>query len=206
MMKKLYLDIETLPADEQSYKDLKLLFDKRKEKAEGRGKIVCDFSQWLLGTSFDGSFGRIICIAYAQNDKPAEVLYNENNEKKTLEQFWEIAQGADLFIGHNIMDFDLRFIYQRSIVQKVRPSLDINFARYRSAPIFDTMKEWVKWSNATVGLEHLALALSIPTPKDGIDGSKVADFYKAGKIDEILEYCKRDVETTRAIYKRIVFE
>jgi hypothetical protein len=68
------------------------------------------------------------------------------------------------------------------------------------------MKEWVKWSNNTAGLEHLALALGIPTPKDGIDGSQVWDFYKAGKTNEILEYCKRDVETTRAVYKKMIFE
>jgi len=203
---KLYLDIETLPADEKSYKDLKLLFGKKKEKAEEKGKNVCDFEQWLLGTTFDGSFGQILCIAYAKNEGVVEILYNENDEKKTLEQFWETAKGADLFIGHNIMDFDLRFIYQRSIVQKVKPTLDLNFARYRSTPIFDTMKEWVKWANASVGLEHLALALGIPSPKDGIDGSQVAAFYKAGKIKEILKYCQRDVETARAIYKRMMFE
>jgi predicted PolB exonuclease-like 3'-5' exonuclease len=67
------------------------------------------------------------------------------------------------------------------------------------------MKEWVKWSNTNVGLEHLALALGIPTPKEGIDGSQVFDFYKAGKLDEIADYCKRDVETTRAVYKRMTF-
>jgi len=205
-MKKLYLDIETLPADEESYKYLKVLFDKKKEKAKDTGKSVYDFEQWLLGTSFDGSFGQILCIGYAANNEPTGVLFNDKNEKKTLEQFWQMAKDFDLFIGHNIMDFDLRFIYQRSIVKKVRPTLDLNFARYRCAPIFDTMKEWVKWANMTVGLEHLALALGIPTPKDGIDGSQVFEFYQKGKIEEILKYCQRDVETTRAVYRRMIFE
>ena len=205
IMQKLYLDIETLPADESSYESLKLLFEKRKEKAEENKKGYCDFERFVAGTSFDGAFGRILCVGYAQNDKPAEVFHNES-EKETLEEFWEIADGADLFIGHNVMDFDLRFIYQRSIINKVAPTRNLNFARYRSDPIFDTMKEWSKWSGGSIGLEHLALALGIPTPKKGIDGSQVAEFYKAGKINEILEYCKRDVETTRAVYKRMVFE
>jgi len=105
------------------------------------------------------------------------------------------------------MDFDLRFIYQRSIMLNVKPAYELNFARYRSYPIFDTMKEWSKWSNSGVGLEYLALAMGIPSPKDGgIDGSQVADFYKAGKLDDIVEYCKRDVETTRAVYRKMVFE
>lgn len=205
-MQKLYLDIETLPADESSYENLKVLFDKKKGKAEENGKGCCDFNRYVLGTSFDGTFGRILCIAYAQNDQPVEILNGDKSEKKMLETFWEIAEGADLFIGHNIMDFDLKFIYQRSIIHKVVPTRNLNFARYRSEPIFDTMKEWSKWSGGSVGLESLAFALGIPTPKEGIDGSQVAEFYKAGKVKDILEYCKRDVETTRAVYKRMIFE
>lgn len=198
-MKKLYLDIETLPADSGSHETLKLLHAKKNKGCE-------DFEQYLTRTSFDGSFGRILCIGYAINDEPVEILYSENGEKEMLEKFWEIARDADLFIGHNVMDFDLRFIYQRSIINKVRPSVELSFARYRSNPIFDTMKEWVRWANSSIGLEHLALALGIPTPKDGIDGSQVNDFYKKGKVNEILDYCKRDVDTTRAVYKRMIFE
>ena len=110
------------------------------------------------------------------------------------------------FIGHNVMDFDLRFIYQRSIIHRVKPAYELNFARYRNYPIYDTMKEWVKWSNSAVGLEKIALALGIPTPKDGIDGSQVYEFYKQGKANDILEYCKRDVEATRSVFKRMNFE
>lgn len=198
-MRKLFLDIETLPASEEFHKTLKILHGKKNKKDD-------DFEEYLLKTSFDGAYGRILCIGYAVDDDQVDVLYNENDEKKTLQQFWELARYSDLFIGHNVMDFDLRFIYQRSIINGVMPSVDLSFARYRNNPIFDTMREWAKWSTNTVGLEHLALALGIPTPKDGIDGSQVWDFYKQGKVNDILEYCKRDVETTRAVYKKMVFE
>ncbi|MFA6973445.1 MAG: ribonuclease H-like domain-containing protein [Parcubacteria group bacterium] len=199
MTQRLFLDIETLPASEEDYKTLKLLHAKKNKGEE-------NFDDYVAKTSFDGAFGRILCIGYAVDDDEVDVLYNDNNEKETLRQFWELAKNTDQFIGHNVMEFDLRFIYQRSIVNNVMPSVDLNFARYRSFPIFDTMKEWVRWGMGTVGLEHLALALGIPTPKDGIDGSQVWDFFKAGKVDDILEYCKRDVETTRAVFKRMVFE
>ena len=199
-MYKLYLDIETIPAGEEQHGALKILHAKKEAKKEKNGE---DFEQYLLKTSFDGSFGRIICIAYAIDDNPVECLCKD--EAEMLRKFWELAKDADLFIGHNVMDFDLRFIYQRSIVNRVLPSVDLNFARYRNYPIYDTMKEWVKWSMNSIGLEHVALALGIPTPKDGIDGSQVFDFYKKGKIKEIAEYCKRDVEATRAVYKRMTF-
>ncbi len=38
------------------------------------------------------------------------------------------------------------------------------------------------------------------------DGSKVFDYFKAGKLEEIYEYCKADVDAVRAVYKKIVFE
>ncbi|HEX8974130.1 MAG TPA: ribonuclease H-like domain-containing protein [Patescibacteria group bacterium] len=210
-MRKLFLDIETLPASQDSHEALRHLFEKKKKENE-------TFEDFVARTNFDGAFGRILCIGYAVDDEESQVFHNED-ERETLKQFWGLVDELSatprnwqypdyelLFVGHNVMDFDLRFIYQRSIVLGVKPAYDINFARYRSYPIFDTMKEWVKWANSSVGLEYLALALGIPSPKEGIDGSQVAAFYEAGKVKDILEYCKRDVDTTRAVYKRMVFE
>lgn len=222
-MTTLYFDIETLPAEESSYDKLKYLFDKKleKERLKRNKKIKSgeeksygeedkcskNFEDFLNYTSFDGGFGRVLCIGYAINNEPTEIICNDGNEKKTLEEFWDVAQDCDLFVGHNIMDFDFKFIYQRSIVLGVKPTIpNLSFARYRSSPIYDTMKEWAKWDTMNkVGLEHIALALGIPTPKEGIDGSQVAQVYSEGGVEEICEYCKRDVETTRAVYKRMTF-
>jgi len=231
-MKRLIFDIETLPADESSRGSLKFLYEKKLEKKAKQkaisGEIPAeegenDFENYLSGTSFDGSFGRILCIAYAINDEGVMIICNPDNEKKILEDFWFIAGQCDLFIGHNVMDFDLRFILQRSIILEVKPSWNrfqelgkkpweiskyLSFARYNNLPIFDTMHEWGNWGNSRdkVSLEHLAIALGIPTPKDGIDGSRIYEFYKAGKVKEICDYCMRDVEATRAIYKRMTFQ
>lgn len=219
-MRRLFLDIETIPAGEEGTEALKILFEKKKAKKSKKegSEDRSDFEQYLLGTSFDGSFGRIICIAYAIDDNPIECLSGDESEAEMLKKFWEIVDSISVparnpqwpdygvqFIGHNVMDFDLRFIYQRSIINKVKPAYNLNFARYKDYPIYDTMKEWSKWSMNSIGLEHIALALGIPTPKDGIDGSEVYNFYKAGKIKEICEYCKRDVEATREVYRRMTF-
>lgn len=203
-MKIMFLDIETIPAKKEAHEKLSYLHAKKAQKQD-KNKAK-DFEQVLVETSFDGSFGRILCIGYTINDEPTEALYENDNEKLMLEKFWDIAKDCDLFVGHNIFDFDMMFIYQRSIVLGVKPTRDLSFARYRSSPMFDTMKEWVKWAPRSIGLEHLALALDFPSPKDGIDGSQVWDFYKKGKIAGIVEYCKRDVETTRSIFKKMNFK
>lgn len=219
-MRRLFLDIETLPANEEKHETLRFLHSKKKNKKNKKDgcEDETDFEQYLLGTSFDGAFGRILCIAYAIDDGSIEVINGDGDEARMLEKFWEIIDSISTpsrnpqwpdygvqFIGHNVMDFDLRFIYQRSIINKIKPAYELSFARYRNYPIYDTMKEWVKWANANVGLESLAMALGIPTPKDGIDGSQVYDFWKAGKTEEICEYCKKDVECTREVYRRMTF-
>ncbi len=223
-MKKFYFDIETIPADESSHEALKYLYERKVKKAQAKDptKEIESLEQFIENTGFDGSFGRVLCISYAVNDDETRTICNPDNEKKTLEDFWFVAKQIDLFVGHNIMEFDLRFLLQRSMVLGVKPTWTrfselgkkpwdmvkhLSFARYQNLPIFDTMQEWSNWGSQKLGLEHVALALGIPTPKgEGIDGSEVWNFYKAGKVKEICDYCERDVETTRAVYKRMTFE
>lgn len=202
-MNKLFFDIETLPAEKEKEKDL---LDIYKRKTAKGNKSLTTFEEYLEKTGLDGTFGRIACIGYAINDSPAECLVGD--EKKMLQDFWEIAKTSDLFIGFNNMDFDLRFIYQRSVIQNVKPSKELYFARYRNNPIYDVMHEWKKWDNqSSISLHALAKALGLASSKEGgIEGSGVAKAYEDGRIDEIAEYCKRDVEVTRKIYKRMIFE
>ena len=198
----LFLDIETIPAEEEKHKILQEIHARK--LADGK-KVTEKFEEYLLATSFDGAFGRILCIGYATDDEPAQVFCD--GEQSMLNSFWQIAKDANLFIGFNNMDFDLRFIYQRSVINHVMPTKNLSFARYRSDPIFDIMWEWRKWSrDPSVSLDDLAKALGIPSSKGGeIEGKNVWDAYKNGKIKEICEYCKKDVEVTRAIYKKMIF-
>jgi len=202
---KLFLDIETLPAPGEKMELIKSLWEESRKKNGGRMiPGMNDFDTFFRNTSFQGEFGRIFCIGYAVDTKPADCI--SGDEKEMIEKFWGLAKDADLFIGHNVMDFDLKFIYKRSIILGVRPSRDLSFARYRSNPIFDTMHEWEKWSGKGTGLHRLTLAMGLASPKEeGIDGSQVYDYFLAGKTDKIIEYCKRDVEATRKVYNKITF-
>lgn len=201
---KLFLDIETLPVAGNQLEIIKQFYQDIKHKKGSLIKNGLDFETYMRNTSFQGEFGRIFCIGYAVNNEEAKCL--SGDEKKMLKDFWELARDATLFIGHNIMEFDLRFIYKRSIIHQIKPTRNLSFARYRNEPIFDTIKEWEKWSSQGVGLHKLSIALGFASPKsEGIDGDCVYDYYLAGKQDEIIKYCLRDVEATRKIYKRITF-
>jgi DNA polymerase elongation subunit (family B) len=202
---KLFFDIETLPVGGEQIALIKKFWEEAKAQSKKRGREASNFDDYMRSTSFQGEFGRIFCIAYAKDSDPVESF--SCDEKKMLEDFWAVAKEANLFIGHNVMDFDFRFIYKRSVILGVRPSRELSFARYRSDPIFDTMREWEKWGAQGVGLHKLCLALGLASPKDeGIDGSQVYDYFLAGKGDEIIEYCKRDVEAVRCVYNRMTFQ
>lgn len=196
-MKRMFLDIETLPAPAELEELVRQQYEKTPDRAQS-------FGEYFRRTSLNANFGQILCIGYAQDEQPANVL--EGDEPEQLRRFWEIAREIDQFIGHNILEFDLPFIMKRSIIHRVHPSRGLSFARYRTEPVYDTKKEWDSWANVpATSLDTLAKLFGYETSKKGIDGSQVYDFWLAGKRAEIEDYCKRDVELARQIFHRLTF-
>lgn len=194
-MKIFYFDIETVPT-EKALEENGLL----------DAQIKLDEPELIKKLSLSALSAKIICLCYSIEPSlsgAVEVLQGE--ETDIIKNFWKIVPDCNLFVGHNILDFDMRFIYQRSVIHQIKPSRDIPFTRFRNAPIYDTMQEWSKWGREHASLDSLSKALGIPSPKENLDGSKVYPFYRAGKLPEIVEYCKRDVESVRAVYKRLTF-
>ena len=194
-MKIFYFHIETVPT-EKALEENGLL----------DAQIKLDEPELIKKLSLSALSAKIICLCYTIEPSlsgAVEVLQGE--ETDIIKNFWKIVPDCNLFVGHNILDFDMRFIYQRSVIHQIKPSRDIPFTRFRNAPIYDTMQEWSKWGREHASLDSLSKALGIPSPKETLDGSKVYPFYRAGKLPEIVEYCKRDVESVRAVYKRLTF-
>jgi 3'-5' exonuclease len=194
-MKIVFFDIETVPTD-QALQASGLL----------ESQMQLDEADLIKRLSLSAMTAKICCLGYAIEpplDSMIEVLHGD--EQEILKGFWELAADCNLFVGHNILDFDLRFIYQRSVIHRIKPSREIPFARYRNAPIYDTMQEWSKWGREHASLDALTRVLSIPSPKESLDGSKVYPYYRAGKLAEICEYCQRDVDSVRQVYRRLTF-
>ena len=209
-MMRVFLDIETLPPDQNATAAISSLESRSDEE--------------FRDLALSGDWGRVLTIGVVVEKDGVELhrglLGRERqtmmfhlDEARTLRAFWKLLKGfntkRDLVVGHNIFDFDLLFLYKRSIIQRVRPSVSLSFTRYRSQPIFDTMHEWEKWrwSRKHISLDELAGILGLESSKqDGMDGSKVYDKFCAGCHGEIAEYCMRDVELTRQVYYRMIFE
>jgi predicted PolB exonuclease-like 3'-5' exonuclease len=194
-MKICYLDIETVPTD-RSLQESGLL----------QAQMQLDEAELIKKLSLSAMTAKIICLCYAiEPPTDSEVQVLEGDEIEILKNFWQLAADCDLFVGHNILDFDLRFIYQRSIIHQVKPSRDLPFGRFRNAPIFDTMHEWSKWGREHASLDLLSKTLSLRSPKETLDGSKVYPYYRAGKIADIIDYCRCDVDSVRQVYRRLTF-
>ena len=191
----LYLDIETIPLREQELWELKESFD------EVRPRMT--FADYVARTALSGDWGRIVCIGYAIDEEPAQVL--AQREEDMLVKFWDIAKEADLFVGHFILGFDLPFLYRRSAALKIEPSIWLTPEK-RTLMVRDTKLLW-RQENPGVkmpsSLDHIARHFGLRSPKEKMSGQDVWMYYQRGQLEEICQYCQYDVEVTREIYKRL---
>jgi len=161
-------------------------------------------------SAFDGTFSSIVCIGLLEFSDQMEprgaVAWYGANERELLRQFWSrLAQDRpSLFITHNGLGFDFPFIKKRSIIHQVKPSVDINLARFRTDPVYDTMAIWSNWdTRGWIKLDVLARALNVET-KSG-SGEQVAAMWERGLGLELARYCLQDTYVTYACYCRMNF-
>jgi len=161
-------------------------------------------------SAFDGTFSSIICIGLLEFSDQLEprgaVAWYGGDERELLRRFWSrLAQDRpSLFITHNGLGFDLPFIKKRSIIQQVKPSLDINLAKFRTEPVYDTMAVWSNWdTRGWIKLDVLARALNVET-KSG-SGEQVTGMWEKGQGLEVARYCLQDTYVTYASYCRMNF-
>ena len=218
---KVVLDIETIQAPREEWARLvgKCHSDHASEPAPekfdlfaaGEAEAQREAEDELYAKSaFDGTFSSIVCIGLLEFSDQLEprgaVAWYGGNERELLRQFWSrLAQDRpSLFITHNGLGFDLPFIKKRSIIHQVKPSVDINLAKFRTEPIYDTMAIWSNWDmRGWVKLDVLARALNVET-KSG-SGEQVAAMWGRRQGLELARYCLQDTYVTYACYCRMNF-
>jgi len=224
-MPNLFIDLETLPTDRDDVRELlarKVTHPGTISKPETIAKWNAEsrpaaIDEAVATTGLDGTFGRVCVIGWAIDDGPVHTVSSATDERGLLVEFLDRLKlsHSDLFstcvIGHNITGFDLRFLVQRHIVHCIRPHQVIHRAAqakpWESDKVYDTMVQWSGGAARPGGsLEKLCMALSIPSPKNGIDGSMVASVVAAGGINEVADYCAGDVEATRQVWRRMTFQ
>lgn len=179
-------------------------------------EIDASFDERYRKTALDGTYGQIVVAAIAIEDQEPFAFWSADwrdsehivigNLFSTIENCYAANPSRlPVFVGHNVLDFDFRFLFQRAAILGIRPPPCIPFdSPAWSDRVFDTMTRWSgRWKY--ISLDNLCRAFGIPE-KGELDGSKVWDAVKYGRITDVVEYCKDDVRRTREIYKRITFQ
>lgn len=213
----LYLDIETIPT--KSNRIRASIADGM--KPPGNMKKAETIAEWeanakqaaveeeIAKTSFDGAFGNICCIGWAIDDQPVKSSYGED-ENQVLSDFIASVM-TDLtylrhvrptIVGHNVLSFDVRFIWQRAIILGIKmPQWFPRDPKPWDRAVFDTMTAFAGY-RGSISLAKLSEAMGLDGKGD-MDGSKVAKLWAAGEHDKVATYCCGDVELTRQVHKRM---
>lgn len=184
----IFFDIETVPEENG--------IDKENFREKYAEKI-----------NFMPEFNKILTITvWTFKDWEKNYIKNlEWNEEEQIKKFFEITKNKSV-CWFNIKNFDLPFIIKRALKYKIE--IPNHFRIFDKKPreisnVVDLFEVW-KYSvfSWVWNLDLTCKFLGITSPKEEwIDGSKVAEYYNNGKIEEILEYCKRDVNATMELYK-----
>lgn len=204
----LFLDIETVPQNE-SWSDLnedeQYLFE-NKTKYQRKDEIATDAFYKRAGIWAE--FGKIICISVGYFSKKDEfetkfriTSFAGDDEKKILLDFKKLLdehfnKANHLLCAHNGKEFDFPFIARRMIIHGIELPKKLNLFGKKpwEVPHLDTLELW-KFGDYKhyTSLKLLTQVLGIPSPKDDIDGSEVAEvYYKEKNLPRIITYCEKD--------------
>jgi hypothetical protein len=133
-----------------------------------------------------------------------------SDERGILEEFWKLVArapkaGMPRLVSYNGRGYDGPMLSIRSAQLGVKPSRNLLGNRYSIAEHCDLM-EVFSFMGATrerYSLEYWCRRFDIESPKGSIDGSQVSRVYRAGRIDDIGEYCLRDVRATAQLYQKL---
>lgn len=226
LSKILFLDIETVPlkADiAELTPELAYLWEDkfntlRKRMPEKYSEETTAAQAFANSAGIYSEFGKIICISvgyvyFRGNEMHFKTKsYAGHDEKKLLIDFVAMLNkfcttSEQSLCGHNIKEFDIPYICRRMLINGINlpPILNISGKKPWEINFFDTFELWRfgDYKNYTP-LKLLTAVFGIPTPKDDIDGSRVAEvYYSENNVERISRYCQKDVVATALVFMSI---
>ncbi|MDX9769398.1 MAG: 3'-5' exonuclease [Tenuifilaceae bacterium] len=213
----LFLDIETVP-QHASFSEvpegLKTLWEKKAAKIADNNQNP---EEIYNRAGIYAEFGKIICISVGLIvNKSGQPFFRVksfagHNEAELLLEFADMlekfaAKPQANLCAHNGKEFDFPYIARRMLVNGINiPSiLDVAGKKPWEVRFLDTMELW-KFGDYKhyTSLNLLTQIFNIPTPKDDIDGSQVADvYYRENDLNRIVTYCEKDVLAVAQLFLR----
>jgi 3'-5' exonuclease len=185
-----------------------------------------DFLRRKEGGALSPYAGKVIVIAMLNPETGKGVVWYEAHErqdaksedglfdvvgcpeKDMLAEFWAAASKFDRFVTFNGRTFDGPFLSVRSAIHGLAPSKNLLGYRYSMETHVDLLEiltfQGAVSRDQTPTLHSACVAFGIPSPKsEEMHGYAVGDAYREGRLAEVAEYCRRDVEATAALFRRL---
>ncbi len=158
--------------------------------------------------SLSPRLGRVVCIGWhhSQTNATQVIAQQEDGEKAILEDFWFTVKSFDRLVTFNGHGFDVPFLIIRSLINGVRPSVNVApwLRRYQFSSHFDcrmALTNWNSYGDGTLG--DWCTALGLPFTMDR-SGDEIWSLYQEQKFDAIAAKCRADVEATASLYEKLL--
>ena len=143
---------------------------------------------------------RVTCIGYANDLQSESIKVIQNiDEKKMLEEFWQLVPLDGVLCGFNSDSFDIPFLIKRSLIhgvritrfsktidlRKIANSFQYSYNKYEKGTL-------AQWSVILLGIEK------------STDGKEVIQAFHDKDWPTLIKHSEDDILMTQALYKRCV--
>jgi hypothetical protein len=172
------------------------------------GRIVCGSFCFLTQASIEGQMKWM-----GKMKSFYDSAGNEFSERPVLKQISDLLFNIDRsgksmrLCGHNIKKFDIPWLIKRMTINgiPVPPQLQIWGKKPWEITHLDTSEMWSLgvWDSYT-SLDLLSCSLSIPSPKENMQGAYVGRaFWEEKEYEKIAKYCEEDVKCVARICHKL---
>ena len=206
----LFFDIETVRAEEQLTEDSKYydnwFYKQRNNKDEDIFEVFAEKAALF------SDCGKIVTISVGRINVESGVVtivsfYEGCNNKikdeaGIIKAFFKLLDDATAeygkmyLCGHMIKDFDIPYIAQRAMVNRIplQDMIDVSGKpNWELKHLLDTNELWRSTGYSKTSLIALTTAFGLENPKQDIQGHETSTVYYKGEIERIARYCERDV-------------
>jgi 3'-5' exonuclease len=217
-MASVVFDIETVGVEWESLDDAQRTYLQKNAKTdEERAKLPELLSLWPFT-------GRIVVLAMVNPETDRGRVWYEKTDGRFEEtsadgrftfigdtepvflcEFWKAIARFHRFVTFNGRCFDGPFVMLRSAILGIPALKNLVGYRYAVRPHLDLL-DVVSFFGASRkwNLDFTCKAFGVESPKEqGMDGYSVGPYYRSGRLREIAQYCRRDVEATARLYRKV---
>ncbi len=171
----------------------------------GLGKVIA-IGMWLV----EEDRGLILLEGPSEAQRTWEKVPGSQifrgDEGELLAKFWEVVRARNLrLVSYNGRGYDGPILMVRSAQLGLAPSANLVPYRYdisSHCDLYDVLT-FQGSTRESFSLDYWCRRFDIESPKGSIDGSQVGRAYREGRIEDIGEYCLRDVRATAQLYERL---